>query len=187
MRFVEFLIRMLSAHAETLQALSMLLGEDVLVGLLENFPDSDDIKDIFKEPSPEQIAVFENLANPPPPPHKPERRLASPRSPYQELDWSVQELHLPALLSFYIWTYPPYRRWVESKIDLGACVTSKDSPELLGIIEQAAEDARHWTRQMPIPPQMAARVDAVVKKAWLKFRADMLKTVGQRPMQPVRL
>ena len=182
MRFVEFLIRLLTAHADTLQALSQILDEDQFIALLENYPENTD--GIFKAPSPEQIAVFEEVHFPPTP-LKPERRVFNPRSPYQELDWAVQELHLPSLLGFYIWTYPPYRKWIESKVDLNARIASANSPELLGIIEQAADDAKHWVRQLTIPPQMTARVDAAVNKSWLKFRAEVLKSLGKRPMQPV--
>jgi len=181
MRLVEFLKYLLAAHGEALRRLAALLGEDALIAVLEELPED-----------PRAIApLSRRLASaflPPMIPFKPkepgmERTLVPLANPYQELEGAVREMKLPAVLEFYIWAFPLYRSYIESGLDLNSRLPSPVSESVMEVVEDAIQESRNWVRRMPIPPHLGLRVDQAAKTPWLKFRSDVLKNLGSRPMQ----
>jgi hypothetical protein len=182
MRLVEFLSLLLITHGESLKRLAALLGEDELVAILESQPEDT----LSGEPvlSHEVLGWFQ------PPDQTPwsqtERRNPAQRSPYQELEWSVKDQNIPMVLQFYIWAYPPYRKWIERNIDLNVRFPNPVTPAVMKVIDEVIEDARIWVKKLPIAPDMAVRAATTAKNPWLKFRADVLKAMGHRPLQALR-
>ena len=181
MRLVEFLKFLLAAHGDALKRLAALLGEDVLVSILEELPED-----------PRAIAPLSRRISsafyPPMDTSKPkepgmERTLVPLSNPYQELEGAVRDLKMPAVLEFYIWAFPLYRSYIQSSLDLNARLPSPANEREMEVVEDAIQEARTWIRRLPIPPQLGLRVDQASKTAWLKFRSDVLKSLGSRPMQ----
>lgn len=104
MRLADFLIALLEAHAETLKRLAALFGEDNLVQLLEMAGDD-------KAARPPEYEVHAQIFELPSP--------SRPQTdPYTAIEGAVRELDLPAVLLFHLWTYPHYRAYIESPLDL---------------------------------------------------------------------
>lgn len=181
MRLAEFLVYTLRSHAETLTRLAALLGEDQLITLLEAMPDpgptrklTPEIQSLFLDPAQNQVH-----------PDVP-GKLVPPSSPYQEIEGAVQEVRLPVVLEFYVWAYPFYRMFIESPMDLNSLLADADDERTLALVDQAIQAAREWTKLLPLPPQLAIRADQVVKTPWIKFRTDVLRALGKRPMRAIQ-
>ncbi len=181
MRLVEFLKILLQAHGETLQRLAALLGEDALVVILEDLPE--DPRAVTPLSRRIQSAFL-----PPQDPSKPkerdmERTLVPLTNPYQELEGAVREMKLPAVLEFYIWTFPLYRTYIEGPLNLNSRLPCPPNERVLEVVEDAMQESRNWVRRLPVPPHLGLRVDQASKTPWLKFRSEVLKNLGSRPMQ----
>lgn len=185
MRLVDFLIHLLKAHAETLQHLAALLGEDQLVAILEELPQ--DPRSLQGLPA-ERIAAFlPPLIQPRPPKTQREITLIPTPNPYQELEGAVRGImRRPGVLEFYLWSYPSYRAYIESKLDLNSRLPEVSHSEALKIVEEAVSDAKLWIRRLPVPAPMALRAEVASRNPWLKFRADVLKLLGGRALEAVR-
>lgn len=168
MRLVEYLIQLLEAHAQTLQRLAAFFGEERLIELLE------------EEPHPE--------------PRVPTRISASwfdgilpgrSSSPYTELEGAVREFNLPAVLEFHLWAYPPYRDFIESPLDLNSRIQGPGGEAAGVMVEEAVAQARAWMRRLPIRPEVASQAEQAAYIPWLRFRTQVLKQIGKRPLGPV--
>ena len=175
MRLVEFLIQLLEAQAETLKRLAALFGEENLVQLLEMAGDESNAP---KTETPAEIAVPVQLFGEPQPPFQ-------SRDPYTELEGAVRDMDLPAILTFHLWTYPPYRAFIESPLDLNSRLPGPGGDSGATLVEEAVAQAEAWVRSLPMNPLVLDQASRAAHVPWLKFRAVVLKRVGRRPLGPV--
>jgi hypothetical protein len=173
-RLIDFLILLLQTHASTLQRLAALLGEEDLLRLLEDVGD-------HAEPLPEhsniELEWFESG-------HFSVEAVRF-RPIYGELEGAVHELKLPAFLEFYLWSYPYYRRLIESSIDLKSRIRGPSHPAATFLVEDALAYAKRWVKQLPVAPELAIQVEKTALMPWVRFRSEFLKKVGKRPMMPL--
>lgn len=170
MRLVEFLILLLTAHAETLRRLAALLGEERFLHILEDAGD-------LPSPDVETQAKPTSFDRPCP--------MASASSAYQELEGAVREMHLPEPLEFHLWAYPHYRAFIESPIDLNSRIPGSSSDAGLALVEEAVAQAAAWVQRLPLPPQIGHQVERAAQVPWLRFRTTVLNRIGKRPMASV--
>lgn len=170
MRLVEFLIHLLEAHAETLKRLAALLGEERLLELLDEAGE-------HGHEAEEKIVALHSELEPP--------KSGSGGSAYQELEGAVRELHLPAVLEFYVWAYPHYRAFIESPLDLNSRIPGTGGETGSMLVEEAVTQNQAWVRKLPIPPQISEQVERTAYVPWLRFRTTVLKKIGKRPMGTV--
>ncbi len=172
MRLVDFLIHLLEAHAGTLNRLAALLGEDSLTELLEMSGESrvrDDRKLLLH-----QEPQYFNKTLP-----------QKSASVYAELESAVRSFNLAPTLEFHLWTYPYYRAYIESSLDLNAALSSHGEAGIGRLADEAFLDARAWARTLPLSPDLAKQADHAAEVPWIKFRAALLKKTGQRPLGSV--
>lgn len=174
MRLVDFLILLLQAQAQTLQRLAALFGEENLVEILESAGDEPPGREegLAAGGFPE-LARMRWLDEPAP---------GSGAFPYAELEGTVHELGLSAVLEFHLWAYPSYRSFIESPLDLNSRVRA-DAASVL--IQETLAQAQAWVKKLPVAPEAGLRAERAAKVAWLKFRAEVLKRVGRRPLSAV--
>jgi hypothetical protein len=176
MRLVDFLIAMLEAHAQTLQRLAALLGEEILIELLESCGEEDSDSDGKAD-------------TPPPLELKPEwLDTAAPfseSSAYGELEGAVSELKLSAMLEFHLWAYPNYRSWIESPLPLNTRIRGTGSEAGITLVDDAVANAEAWIKKLPLPPSISQQAERAAQIPWLRFRTLVLKRIGKRPLGPV--
>jgi hypothetical protein len=179
-RLVDFLIAILQAHGQTLSRLAALLGEESLVDLLETAGElaqtsenSTKSQDFAKKHE-----CFEPISA---------DALSGYSNPYAELSGAVQELDLSEPLQFHLWTYPPYRQWIESSLSLDQkiCKPTENREAGSWLVECAVQEAQAWMRGLPLPPDLSARAERAAEIPWLRFRSEVLKKIGRRPLGPV--
>lgn len=178
MRLVDFLIQLLEAHAQTLHRLAALLGEDVLIELLEQAGEEADDMNLFTRTAdgPPRLRLATALE---------EAAVDSPQSPYVELEGAVQDMRLSAMLQFHLWAYPHYRAFIESPVDLNSRIRGAGSEVGAQLVNEALERAKEWVRKLPLPTQIGLQAESAAEVPWLRFRANVLKRIGKRPMGPV--
>ncbi|MBU6375673.1 MAG: hypothetical protein KGQ59_06730 [Bdellovibrionales bacterium] len=176
MSLSEFLAEILQAHGQVLLRLAALLGEEELLELLEQAEEMDN--------STKTLWESDTRA----------RLVSSPRESASDglglIQSTVLEMNLPSVLEFYVWAYPHYRAFIESGIDLSfriPRVTPTGGPSESGVslVEEAVSQGKEWFRKLPIHPTMASAAERAAEIPWLRFRAEVLKRVGKRPLGPV--
>lgn len=179
MRLVEFLIYMLEAQAETLKRLSALLGEETLMEILEAAGEAagetadGTAESVAPTVSEKVIALFESPG------------AAFGGSAYQELEGAVQELNLPEVLQFHLWAYPHYRAFIESPLELDSRIPGPGAEAGAALVEEAVQQAQAWVHGLHLPPQISQQVERAAYVPWLRFRTEVLKRIGRRPLGPV--
>lgn len=174
MRLVELLIQLLEAHASTLARLAALLGERELVEALESAADETGAVGL-----PERLLEDRSRWLGPAP------AGGSEAAAYQELEGSVRELRLPALLEFHLWAYPPYRAFIESSLDLNSRIVGPGTDVGTVLVDAAVEQATRWVRRLPLSPEQSRLAEHEAHAPWLRFRTTVLKRIGRRPLGPV--
>jgi hypothetical protein len=169
-RLVDFLISLLEAHAETLKRLAAFFGEERLLEMLESADD-----DFSQDPQSALPRIAARVI-------KFETPSGYSGSPYQELEGSVREFGLPAVLEFHLWAYPYYRAFIESNVDLNSRLSEDSSTHL---INEAMSQAKQWIKKLPIPPAVSLQSEAAAELPWVRFRTQVLKRMGKRPMGAV--
>jgi hypothetical protein len=173
-RLVEFLIYVLEAHAETLKRLAALLGEENLVQLLEMAGDDETPSQAGPPTAHAEIVRLHDFEAPAP---------GSPSSPYAELEGSVQDMNLPAVLQFHLWAYPHYRAFIESPVDLNARIPGpgpgQNNEVGLVLVDEAVAQAEVWVKKLPVTELVSQQVLRTAHVPWLRFRT------GRRPLGPV--
>jgi hypothetical protein len=169
-RLVDFLIYLLEAQAQTLHRLAALFGEEILLHMLEESGD----------------AIQEQTV----PPRFDTQWFEAPRdmgfsSPYAELEGAVHEFKLPAVLEFHLWAYPHYRAFIESGVELDARIPGPGGDVGIALVDEAVEQAEAWVKRLPIAPEFALQAQTAAHVPWLRFRTQVLKRIGKRPMGPV--
>jgi hypothetical protein len=140
--------------------LAALCGEEILLEMLEAAPE------IPREAGVRvQAAWFSGGRTPGP-------------SPYAELEGAVRELKLSPVLTFHLWAYPTYRRFIESKHELSSRLSNPQAA-----IDASLEAARQWLGNLPIVAgELRAQAERAAEVPWIRFRTTVLKDVGQRPI-----
>lgn len=180
MRLVEFLIALLEAHAETLKRLAALFGEENLIQLLEMAGDEDAPKS-SKAPAneaPPIRLIHPSYFDAPSP-------FSATDSTYAELEGAVHEMGLPAFLEFHLWAYPHYRAFIESPIDLNSRIPGPGGEAGVALVDEAVTQAEAWVKGLPMSELVRDQASRAAHVPWLKFRTQVLKRIGKRPMGPV--
>jgi hypothetical protein len=172
MRLVDFLKALLEAHAQTLQRLAALFGEETLFAMLEEAGDSS-AKEMTLESLEIKLTWFKESI--------PDTKFDL----YREIEGTVNEFRLSPVLEFHLWAYPYYRVFIESSLGLSAQIDSTDGVAGNIMVEEAIRQAAAWMRRLPIPPAISAQAERAAQIPWLRFRSEILKRIGQRPVQPV--
>lgn len=157
MKLVDFLCGILQAHAETLKHLAGILGEDELVDALEAMDDDEPFRLDELVVSPLPAAIKEDV--------------------YTRLENTVRECGLPQVLEFYLWAYPPYRRWIEGLVRLDSILTSEDAARA---VEMSVGEAARWRAQLLARSPQAEQIAQQVGSPWLRLRTRVLQSVGMR-------
>jgi hypothetical protein len=172
LRLVEFLIHVLEAHAQTLQRLAALLGEEELVEALERYGE-------LLEASGEEPRLRAD-------PAWFDSRFSDRQPvPFDELESAVASYGLSPPLEFHLWAYPHYRAFIESPLDLGSRIPGPGGDVGLALADEAVSQAEAWVRGLPVPPELGPQAERAAHVPWLRFRATVLKRVGRRPLGPV--
>lgn len=169
MKLVQFLIHLLTTQAETLQRLAAFFGEEELLQMLEAAGESE----LLDETSPPLIS---NWFIPP--------KGTDSTSVYSQLEYCVRDTQLPAVLQFHLWAYPFYRSFIESALDLKSTIKDTDgNPESL--VNEAVSQAQIWIKCLPIHPELSTQAERIALVPWLRFRSEVLKKIGKRPIVSV--
>ena len=172
MRVVEYVIRMMEAHGQTLLGLSALFGDEIVIEILDRATEKREA-DPSRYPAP---AAHLPLAHAP-------IALRPTGSAYGELESAVRAMNLSPFLKFYLWAYPHYRSFVESAIDLDAEI--RDVELAMRLADEAVEYARNWVRSLPLEPDFSTKIEKAAEMPWVRFRADVLAQYGRRPLEVV--
>jgi hypothetical protein len=167
MRLVDFLIHLLRTQSQTLQRLAALFGEEALLEILENAGEI--LEEKLQSPS-----IPPRWFQPPSPGEK--------SSAYQELEGSVHELNLSAVLEFHLWAYPFYRTLIESSYDLNSKIRNEGNNAGEELVELAVSQAQTWVKLLPLRPEVSRRAERAAAIPWLRFRSEVLKKIGVRPI-----
>ncbi|MGK5087542.1 hypothetical protein WDW86_08285 [Bdellovibrionota bacterium FG-2] len=172
MRVVDFLSFILRSHGQILLELAAFLQEDVLFEVLEQAGELD------RPPTAAEVSQYLSLQS--------LHHEVSPsyESPFVLLEQTVRELHLSPVLEFHLWAYPHYRAFVESSVDLGThLIADAKNPALVTtLVHETLEHAQEWVKTLPLPPESGRLAEAISRKIWLRFRTEVLKKVGLRPI-----
>ncbi len=171
MRIADFLIYLLEAHAQTLHRLAALFGDDLLLHMLEQVGEK-----MENEPAPEyrfQVDWFQKVSVP------------GYSSPYLEIESAVRDFKLPSVLEFHLWTYPLYRAYVESSLSLDDLIPGPGADVGSWMVDESVQDAQHWMKRLPITSEFSKQAESAAHAPWLKFRTQVLKRIGKRPLGPV--
>lgn len=175
MRFVDFLIALLEAHAQTLQRLAALFGEERLLEMLESAGEDETGKGATQRPEPAALTHPEWIQS----------VEDGSGSAYAELEGAIHEMNLPAVLEFHLWAYPLYRAYIESSFDLGSKIQGAGSSAGTSMVNEAVAYAEEWIKCLPMPPGISQQAERAAQIPWLRFRAEVLKRIGKRPLGPV--
>ena len=158
MKLHDFLIALLQTHGQTLQRLAALLGEMELFQVLEESGEA-----LKTPPCPIPLDAKSSKESP------------SAGGVFNHLEWTVNEMKLPAMLEFHLWAYPFYRAIIENKIDF-------EMPIDESLIESALAYAKEWSKSLPLSPEIGHLAERAALIPWLKFRTTCLKKLGHRPI-----
>jgi hypothetical protein len=180
-RLAEFLAQILATHGEVLLRLAALIGEEELLELLEKAEELHPADDTLDEFERWDAWLKERLVTSP--------GESAPQA-MAEIQSTVSSLDLPEVLEFYVWAYPGYRAYVETSAGLAMRIprqgpTGAPSESGLQLTEDAVSRAKAWFRRLPLPPQIVATAERAAEVPWLRFRSEVLKRVGRRPLGPV--
>lgn len=176
MRLIDFLIYLLQAHGQTLGRLAAFFGEERFVEMLEeagedmerSLPPSK-----FAEASGAEVIWLD-------PSHP-----SSNANAYTELEGAVRDMNLPAMLEFHLWAYPHYRAFIESSLELNARIRGPGYESGAALVDEACMQAEAWMKRLHIPPSVAPQAERAAQIPWLRFRSEVLKRIGKRPLGPV--
>jgi hypothetical protein len=173
-RLVDFLIGILKTHAESLNRLAALFGEDLVFDMLENAPED--------FPSPAVSQEWEKLFSlfAPLPTSGP---LGDAESAYRRLESEVSDQKMAEFLEFHVWAFPFYRAFAESALDLRAPVQNSESAAQL--IDAAVMAAKEWRAQLPIAEEYRARAESAASLPWIRFRTELMDRFGTRRLGTV--
>ncbi len=176
MRLVDFLVLLLSAHADTLKRLAAFFGEENLIEMLEESGET-----ISEALPPTQVAgqsgaeiLWIDAGG-----------SHTNANAYAELEGTVRELGLPEPLAFHLWAYPHYRKFIESSVDLNARLAPNSGEKALTLIEEACDQAEAWAKALPIPAAVSGAALKAAQIPWVRFRTESLKKIGRRPLGAV--
>jgi hypothetical protein len=164
----EFLIDILRTHAQTLQRLAAFFGEEELLHMLEAAGD---------EPDENSCSIQADIQWFEAPSSKPAKAVG-----YSELQVAVSDLKLPAVFEFHLWAYPYYRCWIESALDLHLKIRGSDHSAGEILVDEAVNSAKLWVKKLPIRPELSPAAERAALVPWLRFRAEVLKKIGKRPI-----
>ena len=180
MRLVEFLVYLLQAHGQTLGRLAAFFGEERFIEMLEEAGEELG-EGQSGAMSPSKFAHASGA----------EVRWLDPShsgtnaNAYTELEGAIRDMNLPSVLEFHLWAYPHYREFIESSLELNARIKGPGYESGAALVDEACQYAEAWVKRLHIPPTIAPQAERAAQIPWLRFRAEVLKRIGKRPLGPV--
>jgi hypothetical protein len=171
---VDFLIALLDAHAETLKRLAALFEEENLVQLLEMAGENEENSESSSSSQWTDPRLFEAAT-----------QVSSMDSTYAELEGAIREMNLPATLEFHLWAYPHYRAFIESPLNLNSKIPGPGGDTGVALVEEAVAQAEVWFQKLPMGDAVREQASRAARVPWIRFRTQVLKKIGKRPMGPV--
>jgi hypothetical protein len=168
-RLVDFLIGILKTHAESLNRLAALFGEDLLFDMLENAPEEFPSEALTAEWE-KLFAYFAPLPTSGP--------LGDAEAAYRRLESEVSDQKMAEFLEFHVWAFPFYRTFAESALDLRAPVQNAESAAKL--IDSAVQAAKAWRQNLPIAEEFRARAESAAAHPWIRYRTELMDRFGTR-------
>jgi hypothetical protein len=190
--WVDFLIRCLNAHADTLKLLSEACGEAYVVAALEE--ESLAFNDIQCQAT---VRVQDLLSK------LPSGYVYSPcdlpldlpydephMSPYQRLEDAERQCSLSVGLQPLLWSHPFYRALVESHISLDAVWKDPDGtlPEWIfldQLCHLSIQTTQDWLSALSQTLPLSASVSSLIVGRWIRCRAELLREQGRNPVKSV--
>lgn len=190
-RVVDFLILMLKTQGEAMKRLSDLFSEDILVEAIERREARLEAAGLLEEPSEFKIGddwIFDSC---------PEGGTGA--ECYGELEAEIRGVRFAERVEFYLWSYPHYRGYIESSIDLAAkisdpasqasasekAISETSGPVPVPMIEEAVEKGLEWLDSLQISEPFATQMKKHVAPVWTSFRSEALKRLGRNPLKRV--
>ncbi len=167
MKLVDFLILLLETQAQTLQRLAAFFGEEELLHMLESAGEKE-------EKGESSISIEMSWIEP--------SRATESSSAYTQLESSVRDINLPAVLEFHLWAYPFYRSIIESSLDLRSTLRRSEDHAVERLLNECILQAKLWIKNLPIHPDQSAQAERIAMIPWLRFRTEVLKKIGKRPI-----
>ena len=162
---------LLKAQGEALVRMAAFFGEEELLELLENRDENRDRETFAKALLDELTASATSF-----------RETAQNASFYASLQSTVSEIRLSEPLEFHLWAFPAYREIIEAGIPLA--LPLQRAP-LQDLADQALKYGSIWLDTLHIPPGVFPQARAGVEPVWVRFRAQLLRSVGQLPFRQV--
>lgn len=183
-RVVDFLILMLKTQGEAMKRLSDLFSEDILAAAVERREDRiESLRESGKaDPNAIPFRFVETWISD----SCPSGGIGSEH--YGELEATIRAAQFSERVEFYLWSYPHYRDYIESSIDLGARLVDPSSGaafEPVPMIEDAVERGLEWLGSLEIAEPFATQVQKHVAPVWTAFRAEALRRLGRNPLRRV--
>ncbi len=168
MNLAFYLAEILKTHFEILNALKNNYSLEILLEALDS----------QSKISPEQVmGVMKEIKNITAPDTAP-----TIASAFTELDNTVSGLNAPEKLEPYIWSYPGYRKYVETdldlQIDLKKLRKNNDTQIIENLINGTIKDSHIWLQTLTFTPPIPDNIFKQVDSLWLKFRTQVLKQMG---------
>lgn len=177
MRIDEFLALMLEAYGRSLRAASEILGEQPLLAALGRL-------DAPESPS-DSPAAMDLIGNEP----IGDAPMAGPDapSPYERLDAAVGSLGLSGEFEHAVWSFPVYRMYTETGVELTAPVERPGAASAVALAEETVALAESWltrlARSADASDEAAGRLIALSRPHWLRFRTEVLRRQGHSPFR----
>lgn len=174
MKFIDFITEILETQAKTLQRLAAFFGEEEFLEILEASGEM---------PSGEMTNRVLDFKLDPNWFEKPPASVTSTSyaQAYAQLEGTVHELGLPAVLEFHLWAYPFYRILIESSIDFKSPFRIAENKGVETLINEALAYAKLWVRNLPLHPELSAAAESAALLPWIRFHSEILKKIGKRP------
>ncbi len=170
-----YLKLLLECQGESLVLLAGILGEERTLRVLEDRDDENDPTEL----GPELFALIEKAAADYEPPI-----LGEDTNPLDDLERAADKIYRFPHFQFYIWSYPGYRKWVESEFGLDEGLKPTDD-----MIERLADDGltefHAWYRSLKIPAAIEDSCLQVISRPWKKLKHDLFRSTGLSPFRVV--
>lgn len=181
MQFFRLIIETQITHAEVLRVLSRSLGEGALLNAIDKNRDdkSRDQTDFAIDPkiNIEELEIDTFSAE--------GQNHNSDLTPFEELELAINKMDLSQDLENYLWTYPFYRYFIESTVELTANI-SPINGQLHQLADEAMRQAELWVQSLPLPSEDRMEATQRSRSIWLKFRSRVLKSTGIKPFLSVK-
>lgn len=101
---------------------------------------------------------------------------------YLNIESTVRELNLPAMMEFYLWSYPAYRVLAEGSWPLPTPLHTWSRDLLQSVVEEIIQDHAEWLKSLHLPHKPLGTLSQAADPHWRAFRAQAFKDLGFSPL-----